>query len=272
MDAFEKAQKKMEKEWEKQRKREEREAKQHSRTMTNMQSDIARMSTIISTTLYQAKIQQQAYETEIDLDINDERQVYDVCRDFEKAFHSELCFYNGREKSMSFIPMKQIKNGGITITKLHISGRDSVKIFEDVMRACGYRVIVKFQKDGSRENKNLSGFQYDGKGQLRIPNEKIQAPEKPADPAKKAEKPANEKTPKAANAPAGDYKKSATEDDYFIGIQHDAKVVVSKDGSACDNTKAALREVAEKVGFEVDPKWNTQQFGSKLVDYLNGKK
>jgi hypothetical protein len=38
-----------------------------------------------------------------------------------------------------------------------------------------------------------------------------------------------------------------------------------------DNTKGALREIAEKLGFEVDPKWNTQQFGSKLVDFINGK-
>ena len=38
-----------------------------------------------------------------------------------------------------------------------------------------------------------------------------------------------------------------------------------------DNTKGALREIAEKIGFEVDPKWNTQQFGSKLVDFINGK-
>lgn len=38
-----------------------------------------------------------------------------------------------------------------------------------------------------------------------------------------------------------------------------------------DNTKGALREIAEKLGFEVDPKWNTQQFGRKLVDFINGK-
>lgn len=35
------------------------------------------------------------------------------------------------------------------------------------------------------------------------------------------------------------------------------------------NKKGALREVAEKVGFEFDPKWATRQFGSKLVDFLN---
>ena len=36
-----------------------------------------------------------------------------------------------------------------------------------------------------------------------------------------------------------------------------------------DNQKAALREIAQKIGFEFDPKWNTRQFGSKLIDALN---
>lgn len=38
-----------------------------------------------------------------------------------------------------------------------------------------------------------------------------------------------------------------------------------------DNVKGALREVAEKVGFNYDPSWTTRQFGNKLVDYLNSK-
>ncbi len=39
-----------------------------------------------------------------------------------------------------------------------------------------------------------------------------------------------------------------------------------------DNTKAGLREAAAAVGFEVDPKWTTQQLGSKLIDFVNEKK
>lgn len=39
-----------------------------------------------------------------------------------------------------------------------------------------------------------------------------------------------------------------------------------------DNTLGALREIAAKEGFEYDPKWNTQHFGSKLVDFINGNK
>ncbi len=39
-----------------------------------------------------------------------------------------------------------------------------------------------------------------------------------------------------------------------------------------ENTKAALREISEKIGFEYDPKWNTQNFASKLVDFINSHK
>ena len=38
-----------------------------------------------------------------------------------------------------------------------------------------------------------------------------------------------------------------------------------------DNAKGALREVAEKEGFEVDPNWNTRQLGSKLIKKINGE-
>lgn len=36
-----------------------------------------------------------------------------------------------------------------------------------------------------------------------------------------------------------------------------------------DNTKGALREIAESIGFEFNLDWTTRQFGSKLVDEIN---
>lgn len=36
-----------------------------------------------------------------------------------------------------------------------------------------------------------------------------------------------------------------------------------------DNTKGALREIAEKIGFDYDKNWNTRQFGSKLITALS---
>lgn len=36
-----------------------------------------------------------------------------------------------------------------------------------------------------------------------------------------------------------------------------------------NNTKAALREIADQAGFAYEKAWTTQQFGSKLVDFLN---
>lgn len=39
-----------------------------------------------------------------------------------------------------------------------------------------------------------------------------------------------------------------------------------------DNTKGALREIAESINFEYDPGWTTRQFGSKLIDHINSNK
>lgn len=38
-----------------------------------------------------------------------------------------------------------------------------------------------------------------------------------------------------------------------------------------ENTKEALREISEKTGFGYEASWTTRQFGSKLVDFVNGK-
>lgn len=38
------------------------------------------------------------------------------------------------------------------------------------------------------------------------------------------------------------------------------------------NTMGALREIAAKIGFEILPKWNTQDAGRKLVDFINANK
>lgn len=35
------------------------------------------------------------------------------------------------------------------------------------------------------------------------------------------------------------------------------------------NTKGALREIAEQIGFDYDDSWNTRQFGLKLIDALS---
>lgn len=38
------------------------------------------------------------------------------------------------------------------------------------------------------------------------------------------------------------------------------------------NTMSALREIAAAIGFEISPKYNTQQAGSKIVDFINESK
>lgn len=63
-------------------------------------------------------------------------------------------------------------------------------------------------------------------------------------------------------------KKSAISGEYIVTVEDSGSIVVHR---VYDNTKGALREIAEKIGFEYDKEWTTRQFGSKLVDFLNGK-
>ena len=65
-----------------------------------------------------------------------------------------------------------------------------------------------------------------------------------------------------------DYKKSAISGEYMIGVLESGSVEVYR---VYDNVKGALREVAEKEGFEYDSEWTTRQLGSKLIDLLSNK-
>ena len=58
---------------------------------------------------------------------------------------------------------------------------------------------------------------------------------------------------------------SATIGDYVIRVQEDGGIETYR---TYENTKGALREIAEKVGFAYDTEWNTRQFGNKLIDAL----
>lgn len=60
---------------------------------------------------------------------------------------------------------------------------------------------------------------------------------------------------------------SAVSGEYVIFKEESGSIQVFKD---YDNVKGALREIAEQLGFEYDPAWTTRQFGSKLIDRING--
>ena len=65
------------------------------------------------------------------------------------------------------------------------------------------------------------------------------------------------------------YKKSAINGEYMLGVLDNGSIEVYR---VYDNVKGALREIAEKEGFEYDPEWNTRQVGNKLIDFLNSPK
>jgi len=59
---------------------------------------------------------------------------------------------------------------------------------------------------------------------------------------------------------------SATVGNYVIRVKADGGIETYR---TYDNTKAALREIADKTGFAYDDNWTTRQFGNKLVDALD---
>lgn len=56
---------------------------------------------------------------------------------------------------------------------------------------------------------------------------------------------------------------------YKIDVEDSGSVLVYDNGALRDNTKKAVLEIAEQVGYEIDPGWSTRQAGRKLVDFLN---
>lgn len=62
--------------------------------------------------------------------------------------------------------------------------------------------------------------------------------------------------------------KTAHAGEYVITKREDESIKVAK---YFDNTKGALREIAEKISFAVDSNWNTRQLGKNLIEQLNGE-
>ena len=62
---------------------------------------------------------------------------------------------------------------------------------------------------------------------------------------------------------------TANYQNWKIDVEDSGTVLVYENGVLCDNTAKAIREIAEKVGFEIQENWNTRHMGRKLVDFLN---
>ena len=64
-------------------------------------------------------------------------------------------------------------------------------------------------------------------------------------------------------------KKTATYASYELRVEDNGKIVILNDGLLEQNTMGAIRSIANKISFTLDPKWNTQSSGRKLIDFLN---
>lgn len=65
---------------------------------------------------------------------------------------------------------------------------------------------------------------------------------------------------------------TSTYQTWKIEIAESGTVSVYDNGTLCENSKKALCEIAEQVGFVMQENWNTRQMGRKLVDFLNDGK
>ena len=60
-------------------------------------------------------------------------------------------------------------------------------------------------------------------------------------------------------------KKSAKHGNFIIQQAENDSVSI-----VCDNTRQALRDIANEIGMEFDPEWNTRYFGHRLINFING--
>lgn len=63
---------------------------------------------------------------------------------------------------------------------------------------------------------------------------------------------------------ATNIKKSAKHGNFMIAQSENNSITI-----ICDNTKEALRHIADEVGMAYEKDWNTQSLGSKLINFLN---
>lgn len=108
--------------------------------------------------------------------------------------------------------------------------------------ALSYRIFDNV-KGSLREISELKGYEYDPKWNVRQFGRKL----------------CNE---------FGDGK-LAFVGDYVVRVLESGSIETYR---TYDVTTQALREIADKIGFEYDKDWTVRQFGSKLIDFVNENK
>lgn len=176
-----------------------------------------------------------------------------VVEAFKKQFGAVLRIYNGRSKADGGMSLQEV--GLKQEISTTFDGKQKVGDFIAQMAKVGLTVKVYTCDDWVAV---LDGLTLEQAGKVKKSATKADM-----------ESMISKKTD--ADTSASQFKKSAVSGDYTIGITPDSKVVVSKGGTVCDNAKGTMREISEMVGFKFETSWTTQQFGSKLVDFLNSK-
>lgn len=176
-----------------------------------------------------------------------------VAEAFKSQFGAVLRIYNGRSKADDGMSLQEL--GLMQEINTTFDGKQTVGAFVEQMANAGLKVKVYTCDEWVAV---IDGLTLEQAGKVKKSATKADM-----------ESMISKKTD--ADTSASQFKKSAVSGDYTIGITPDNKVVVSKGGTVCDNAKGTMREISEMVGFKFETSWTTQQFGSKLVDFVNSK-
>lgn len=65
-------------------------------------------------------------------------------------------------------------------------------------------------------------------------------------------------------------KQTASYGVWTVNRHDDGKIEVLKNGIVCEKAKPALREIAEEIGFEINPDWTSQQLGVNVLKAMQG--
>ena len=157
------------------------------------------------------------------------KKVGTLCKEFKKAFGGTLRVYNGRLLADENDTLSAIRKEGTNGGELTVKGNMLVGNFEKKVKEM-YGIRVQV---------------------ANVDNSKL----------------ADNNVTLAAIGRNGDYKASAVIEGVTVYQNTDGSIVLSDNHYA--STKEGLRDLAGKVGMQVDTKWTGPQIGKRLIDFVN---
>jgi hypothetical protein len=164
-----------------------------------------------------------------EIKLSGNKKVSTLCKEFQEAFGGTLRVYNGRSLADENDTLSAIRKGAAKGGTLTVNGNMLVGNFEKKVKEM-YGIRVQV---------------------ANVDNSKL----------------ADNNVTLAAIGRNGDYKASAVIEGVTVYQNTDGSIDLSNNHYA--STKEGLRDLASKVGMQVDTKWTGQQIGKRLIDFVN---